>query len=67
VEGEIIVQKKGRPRTRWLDNVVTGVRGWRRTVEDRAGWRRVVKDAKAHEGELLLLLLMMMIYAPEKN
>jgi hypothetical protein len=48
-------RRKGRPRTRWLDNVVmvlvvTGGRGWRGRAADRVGWTRVVKEAKAHQG-----------------
>jgi hypothetical protein len=39
----------GQPCTRWLDNVVMWVRGWRGRVEDRDSWRRVVKEAKAHQ------------------
>jgi hypothetical protein len=56
LKGRIFSRKrKGRPHTRWLDNVVMdlvvmGVRGWRGRIEDRAGWRRVVKEAKAHQG-----------------
>ena len=41
-------RRKGRPRKRWLDNVVMEVRGWRERVEDRAGWSRVVQEGKAH-------------------
>jgi hypothetical protein len=48
---ELILQKKkGRSRTRWLDNVVTGVTGWTGRVEDRVGSMGVVKEAKAHQG-----------------
>ena len=48
-------RRKERPRTRWLDKVVTdlvvmGVIGWRGRGEDRVGGRRVVKEAKAHQG-----------------
>jgi hypothetical protein len=47
-------RRKGRPRKRWLDNVVLnlvvmGVTGWRRTAEDRVGWKEVVEEAKAHQ------------------
>jgi hypothetical protein len=42
--------RKEQTRTRYLDNVVMGVRGWRRSVEGRAGWRRIVKEVKAHKG-----------------
>jgi hypothetical protein len=43
-------RRKARPRERWLDNVVMGVRGWRGGVGDRLAWRRVVKEGKAHKG-----------------
>ena len=48
-------RRKERPRTRWLDKVVTdlvvmGVIGWRGRGEDIVGGRGVVKEAKAHQG-----------------
>lgn len=30
---------KRRPRKRWLDNVVMGVRAWKGNVEDTAAWK----------------------------
>jgi hypothetical protein len=55
LKGRLFSRRKGRPHTRWPDNVVTdfvvmGVIRWRQCVEDRVGWRRVVKEAKAHQG-----------------
>jgi hypothetical protein len=43
-------RRKGRLRTRRLDNVVMGVRDWRGIVEDRVGWTRVVKEANVYQG-----------------
>jgi hypothetical protein len=42
-------RRKERPRTRWVDNVLMGLRSWRGRVEDRGGWRTVVKEVKAHQ------------------
>jgi hypothetical protein len=46
----------GRPRTRWTDVVqrdalhLLGIRGWRRTAENRDEWRRLMREAKARKG-----------------
>jgi len=46
----------GRPRTRWADVVqrdalqLLGVRGWRRTAENRDEWRHALREAKARKG-----------------
>jgi len=40
-------KRKGRPHTRWLDNVMIGVTGWGGRVEDRAGWRKSIKGCSA--------------------
>ncbi|PSN51577.1 hypothetical protein C0J52_17885, partial [Blattella germanica] len=49
------VRRKGRPRTRWIDDVMEDIRimkigGWREKINDRGGWSRIVKEAKAHIG-----------------
>ena len=49
------VRRKGRPRTRWMDDVmedirIMKIRGWREKINDRGGWSRIVKEAKAHIG-----------------
>ena len=47
--------RKGRPRLRWMDDVmadlrVMKIRQWTEKAEDREQWRVVVKEAKAHPG-----------------
>jgi hypothetical protein len=56
MEGRLFIgRRKGRPRLRWMDNVVADlrvmkIRQWTEKAEDREQWRLVVKDAKAHPG-----------------
>jgi len=46
----------GRPRNRWTDVVqrdalqLLGIRGWRRTAENRDEWRRIMREVKAQKG-----------------
>jgi hypothetical protein len=48
-------RRKGRQKTRWLDDVFTdlrkmGINEWRDRTRDRETWRRIVMEAKAHPG-----------------
>lgn len=48
-------RRRGRPRTRWTEDVETdaakiGVRNWRTAAQDREGWRRIIEEAIAHLG-----------------
>jgi hypothetical protein len=46
----------GRLRTRWADVFqrdalrLLGIRGWRRSAENRDEWRRLMREAKAQKG-----------------
>jgi hypothetical protein len=54
MEGRLFTgRRKGRPRSRWMDDVVADlreikIRQWTEKAEDREQWRLVVKEAKAH-------------------
>lgn len=54
--GEIIgVRRRGRPRTRWFQDVTADLRKmrivrWKEKAQDRDAWRLIVKEAKAHPG-----------------
>jgi hypothetical protein len=56
MEGRLFVgRRKGRPRLRWMDDVVADLRAmkigqWTENVEVREQWRLVVKEGKAHPG-----------------
>jgi hypothetical protein len=48
-------RQRGRPKTRWLEDVSTdlrkmGINEWRDRARDRETWRSIVKEAKAHPG-----------------
>jgi hypothetical protein len=48
-------RRRGRPKTRRLDDVSTdlrkmGTNEWRDRARDREVWRRIVMEAKAHPG-----------------
>jgi hypothetical protein len=48
-------RRRGRPKTRLLDDVSTdlrkmGINEWRGRARDRKDWRRIVMEAKAHPG-----------------
>jgi hypothetical protein len=48
-------RRRGRPKTRWLDDVSTdlrkmGINECRDRARDRETWRRIVMEAKAHPG-----------------
>jgi hypothetical protein len=48
-------RRRGRPKTRWLDDVSTvlrkmGINEWRDRARDREAWRRIVIETNAHPG-----------------
>jgi hypothetical protein len=48
-------RRRGRPKTRWLDDVSAdlrkmGINEWRGGARDREVWRRIVMEVKAHPG-----------------
>jgi hypothetical protein len=56
MEGRLFTgRRKGRPRLRWMDDVVADLRvvkikQWTEKTKDREQWRLVVEEAKAHPG-----------------
>jgi len=47
------MRKKGRPRIRWLEDVIADLRGmginvWMEKARNGDQWRRIVEEAKAH-------------------
>jgi hypothetical protein len=48
-------RRRGRPKTRWLDDVSMnlrkmGINEWRGRARDREVWRCIGREAKAHPG-----------------
>ena len=56
LEGRLFMERrKGRPRLRWLDDVLADlkimkIRQWVEKMKDRGQWRLDVQEAKAHPG-----------------
>jgi hypothetical protein len=56
MEGRLFTEiRKGRPRLRWMDDVLADlkrmrIKQWTEKAEDRQQWRLVVKEAEAHPG-----------------
>jgi hypothetical protein len=56
MEGRLLIgRRKGRPRLRWMDDVVADlkvmkIKQWTEKTKDREQWRMVVEEAKAHPG-----------------
>jgi hypothetical protein len=56
LEGRLFMERrKGRPRLRWLDDVLVDlkimeIRQWVEKTKDREQWRLVVEETKAHPG-----------------
>ena len=45
-------RKRGRPKTRWIDNVTDdfarmGIRNWRRKTQKREIWRKIFENSEA--------------------
>jgi hypothetical protein len=48
-------RSRGRPKTRWTDDIETDVRAikftnWKRSIEDKLAWKKIVEQAKTHPG-----------------
>jgi hypothetical protein len=56
MEGRLFIgRRKGRPRFRWMDDVVADLKAmkikqWMEKTKDREQWRTIVVEAKAHPG-----------------
>jgi len=56
IEGRLFVKRrKGRPRLRWMDDVVADLKAmrikqWMETMQHRQKWRRIFVEAKAQPG-----------------
>jgi hypothetical protein len=48
-------RKKGRPKLRWLDDVLQDLKtlkvtAWWKKAQDRDSWKALIKEAKVHKG-----------------
>jgi hypothetical protein len=48
-------RSRGRPKTRWKDDVEADLRAmkitnWRTKIEDKLAWKKIVEQAKTHPG-----------------
>jgi hypothetical protein len=56
MEGRLFIgRRRGRPRLRWVDDVVADlklmkIKQWLEKTNDREQWRLVVEEGKAHPG-----------------
>jgi hypothetical protein len=56
-EGRLFIgRRKGRPRLRWMDDVVADlkvmkIKQWMEKMKDREKWRLIVEEDKAHPGK----------------
>jgi len=56
MEGRLFIgRRKGRPRLRWMDDVVADLKvmkinQWMEKTKDREKWRLIFEKAKAHPG-----------------
>jgi len=56
MEGRLFIgRRKGRPRLRWMDDVVPDlkvmkIKQWMEKMKDREKWRLTVEKAKTHTG-----------------
>jgi hypothetical protein len=56
MEGRLFIgRRKGRPRLRWIDDVVADlkvmkIKQWMEKMKDREKWRLIVEEVKVHPG-----------------
>jgi hypothetical protein len=48
-------RSRGRPKTRWKDDVEANLRAmeitkWKTSIEDNLAWKKIVEQAKTHPG-----------------
>jgi len=56
LKGKLYETRIGRPRIRWLEDVIAnlrrmGISGWMEKARNRDQWRRIVEEAKAYPGQ----------------